>query len=36
MYQEVLKTDPKNLTVLSAMADCQAKSGDTKNADHFL
>jgi tetratricopeptide (TPR) repeat protein len=32
MYQEVLKTDPKNLTVLGALADCQAKSGDTKNA----
>ena len=32
MYQEVLKTDPKNLPVLNALADCQAKSGDTKNA----
>jgi tetratricopeptide (TPR) repeat protein len=32
MYQEVLKTDPKNLRVLNALAECQAKSGDTKNA----
>ncbi|MBN2189081.1 MAG: tetratricopeptide repeat protein, partial [Chitinispirillaceae bacterium] len=32
MYQEVLKTDPKNLRVLNALAQCQAKSGDVKNA----
>jgi tetratricopeptide (TPR) repeat protein len=32
MYQEVLKTDPKNLRVLNELAECQAKSGDVKNA----
>ncbi|MBN1980950.1 MAG: tetratricopeptide repeat protein [Chitinivibrionales bacterium] len=31
-YQEVLKIDPRNLSVLASLADCQNKTGDIKNA----
>ncbi|MBD3316171.1 MAG: tetratricopeptide repeat protein, partial [Chitinivibrionales bacterium] len=32
MYEGALKTAPENVRVLTALAECRAKAGDTKNA----
>lgn len=32
MYQEVLKLDPKNIDAVTSLGECQAATGDVKNA----
>jgi len=32
MYQKAIRLDPQNTDVLSALAECQAKTGDINSA----